>query len=325
MKKEEPDLSVIVPCFKSPSSLPNLVEEIKEVATSLHLSFEIILVCDACPSNTWQLIESIPNSKQVSAFLLGRNIGQHRATSFGISQASGALIATIDDDSQHLPHELSKLLSEYRKGFDLVYGLPENDEHSLVRNLASKCLKYTLSKLKVLPNANKISSFRLFNSKILAKRVHFASLVFNIDSLLLRNTKGVSSTVVRMNKRREGISNYSFLSLIKHSFNLIFSKMESLMFFVLLFGGVATLLSLMLLLLSIWSTAAGSVTVPGFATIIIFLTFAFSMNFLILGVLGRLLFMMFSHLQEEDLNIWIKDVKGARKALPYTPGTYKRL
>lgn len=313
MHKENLDLSIIVPCFKSPSSLPALVNEIRQVATSLNVRYEILLVCDACPSDTWSLIQSIPNAKQVRAFLLGRNIGQHKATFFGISHASGALIATMDDDYQHLPSELPKLFLEHKKGFDLVYGLPEVDEHSIVRNVASRSFKYLLSSLKILPNASKSSSFRLFNSRVLAKKMYLGSLVFNIDSLLLRNTSKVSATFVRMNKRIEGKSNYKLSTLIRHSFNLIFGQIENLMFFILLFGGIATLFSLMLLLLFTWSTVGGYITVPGFATIILFMTFAFSMNFIIMGFIGRILFMIVTHLREGESSVWIKEFKGEKR------------
>ena len=66
-----------------------------------------------------------------------RNYGQHNALLCGIRAARYEIVVTMDDDLQHPPEELPKLLAELNRGFEVVYGAPEKEQHGLWRDLAS--------------------------------------------------------------------------------------------------------------------------------------------------------------------------------------------
>jgi undecaprenyl-phosphate 4-deoxy-4-formamido-L-arabinose transferase len=76
---------------------------------------------------------------------LMRNYGQHNALLCGIRAAREAIIITMDDDLQHPPEELPRLLAKLAEGYDAVYGTPQVEQHGLWRDLASQVTKLALT------------------------------------------------------------------------------------------------------------------------------------------------------------------------------------
>ena len=72
-----------------------------------------------------------------------RNYGQHNALLCGIRAARFETIITMDDDLQHPPEEIHKLMAKLDEGFEVVYGFP-NEQHGLLRDIASGLTKLAL-------------------------------------------------------------------------------------------------------------------------------------------------------------------------------------
>ena len=79
-------------------------------------------------------------------FNLMRNYGQHNALLCGIRAARSSTRATMDDDLQHPPEEIHKLMAKLDEGFEVVYGFPEHEQHGLLRDVASGLTKLALQK-----------------------------------------------------------------------------------------------------------------------------------------------------------------------------------
>ena len=73
-----------------------------------------------------------------------RNYGQHNALLCGIRAAKYDVVVTIDDDLQHPPEEIPRLLEQLEHGFDVVYGAPEKEQHEFMRALASRITRLAL-------------------------------------------------------------------------------------------------------------------------------------------------------------------------------------
>jgi len=118
-------LSVVVPVFNSELSLPKLVERLKPVLDSICSQYEVIFVNDASRDGSWQVIQSLCRAwTWVRGIDLMRNYGQHNALLCGIRAACFDTVVTMDDDLQHPPEEIPKLLAKLAEGFDVVYGYP---------------------------------------------------------------------------------------------------------------------------------------------------------------------------------------------------------
>ena len=132
-------LSIVVPVYRSAAGLPLLIEELERVLPSLVQQYEIILVDDGSPDQSWAAIQTLAHENpHVRGFTLMRNYGQHNALLCGIREAQHEIIMTMDDDLQNPPDEIHKLLDKMSEGYDVVYGTPQHEQHGLLRDLARR-------------------------------------------------------------------------------------------------------------------------------------------------------------------------------------------
>ncbi len=241
-----PSLSVVVPAYRSAESLPLLVEELARVLPSIATDYEAILVNDGSPDRTWEVISDLARRYSwVHGVNLMRNYGQHNALLCGIRQARYELIATIDDDLQHPPQEIVRLLDKLCEGFDVVYGTPAREQHGLWRDLASQITKLALQSSMGVDIARSVSAFRVFRTQLRDAFASYSSPYVSIDVLLTWGTTRFAAVRVRHEPRTIGTSTYTFRKLVRHAINMItgFSvlplRVASLIGFVLaLFGAL---------------------------------------------------------------------------------------
>ncbi len=127
----------------------------------------MILVNDSSSDNSWKVIcELAQNCEWVHGIDLMRNYGQHNALLCGIREAKYDIIATIDDDLQHPPEELPRLLDQLAEGYDVVYGYPQKERHGLWRDLASRATKLALQNAMGVEIARHVGPFRVFRTPL---------------------------------------------------------------------------------------------------------------------------------------------------------------
>jgi undecaprenyl-phosphate 4-deoxy-4-formamido-L-arabinose transferase len=242
-------ISVVVPVYNSTLTLEQLTVRMAKVLSKLTKNFELILVNDHSLDQSWQVIEKLVKQYPwVVGVDLMRNFGQHNALLCGIRVSTQDIIITMDDDLQHPPEEIGKLLEELAKGYDVVYGTPIQDQHTLWRNLTSKITKLVLRNAMNTPIAPQISSFRAFRSHLCNAFADYKNHFVLLDVLLAWSTSNFSSVNVRHDPRYSGKSTYNLKKLIIHSLNLItgFSdlplRLASILGFVFAFFGFIVLI-----------------------------------------------------------------------------------
>ena len=214
--------SIVIPVYNSQGSLPILVKEIDAVMDREGWEHEIILVNDGSQDESWQVIEELASVyPSIRAFNLMRNYGQHNALLCGIRQAKNEVIITLDDDLQHPPGEIPKLLAKMEEGYDVVYGAPEEEKHSFWRNITSKLIKYILRKAMKISSAQTISAFRAFRTEVREAFSNYSGTYVSIDVLLSWGTTRFTSITVKHNERTIGKSRYTLKKLMNYAFTLI--------------------------------------------------------------------------------------------------------
>ena len=229
MANEPPDdvglprqLSIVVPCYKSTLSLDELVQRINAVFQDAPDQYEIVLVNDGSPDDTWTLIEKLARQHAaVRGVNLSRNFGQHNALLAGIRHARGELIVTLDDDLQHRPEDIPLLVEAIENGADLAYGNPEEEEHGRWRNTSSRLTKTAMAASVGVETAKIVSAFRCFRTSLREGFTTSEDPFVSIDVLLAWTTTQVTSVTVRMESRRYGKSNYTFRKLVRHTMNML--------------------------------------------------------------------------------------------------------
>jgi len=215
-------ISIVVPVYNSMESLPELVHRLEALFTSWRWRGEIVLVNDGSRDASWTVITELAAANpHVRGINLLRNYGQHNALLCGIRAASNAVIVTMDDDLQHPPEEIPKLVDSIRAGADVVYGAPDKQQHGMWRDLASWLTKLALQGSMGYAAARHVSAFRAFRGYLREAFRAYAGPFVSIDVLLTWATTRFAAVTVRQEPRRTGVSNYTFRKLVVHALNMM--------------------------------------------------------------------------------------------------------
>lgn len=241
-------LSVVIPVYRSEAILPELVRRLEAVLTAIADDFELVLVNDSSPDGSWNVICDLARRHSwIRAINLMRNYGQHNALLCGIRIARYDVIVTMDDDLQHPPEEIPKLLAKLAEGYDVVYGTPEQEQHGLGRDLASWFTKLALQNVMGAEIARRVCAFRAFRGQVAKAFEHYEGSFVSIDVLLTWGTNRFASIPVNHRPRKQGTSGYTFRKLMTHAMNMMtgFSTMPlqiaSLIGFIFTFFGFLVL------------------------------------------------------------------------------------
>src|SRR6266704_6957779 len=131
---EQRSISVVTPVYNGEASVGELCRRLAEVLPRISAEYEIILVNDGSRDRSWETISELSSRfATVRGLNLMRNYGQHNALLCGIRAAKYDVIVTMDDDLQHPPEEIPRLLAALAQGYDVVYGTPEHEQHGVGR------------------------------------------------------------------------------------------------------------------------------------------------------------------------------------------------
>ncbi|HXJ48973.1 MAG TPA: glycosyltransferase family 2 protein [Candidatus Acidoferrum sp.] len=217
-----PSVSVVVPAYRSAASLPDLVRELEPVLKIATASYELILVDDGSSDATWEVIEALAQGRDwIKGVRLMRNYGQHNALLCGIRRARYELILTMDDDLQHPPEEIPKLLKQLGPETDVVYGTPAVEQHGLWRDIATQVTKFALQSAMGAPIARKAGAFRVFRTQLRDAFATYDAPYVSVDVLLTWATTRFDAIKVRHQPRAIGASNYTFRKLVVHALNML--------------------------------------------------------------------------------------------------------
>lgn len=300
LKNGKPMHSVVIPVYRSEACLRELCKRVKDVMTANSLDFEIIFVEDCGGDGSWEIIEDLCRTEScVKGVRLGCNSGQHNALLCGIRMAAGSIVITIDDDLQHPPEEIPKLLQRLSEGFDVVYGTPEKQRHGLLRDLASQITKMVLQGTMGVETARNVSAFRAFRAFLRTAFNDYQGSFVSIDVLLTWGTKRFASVFVAHDQRKIGQSNYTFRSLATHAFNMMTGFSVVPLQIASMIGLLVTFLGAVVLAFVLIRYFSFGGKVPGFPFLASIITIFSGTQLLVLGIIGEYLARMHFDIMEK--------------------------
>ncbi len=303
-------ISVVIPVYRSEAILPELVRRLESVLGAIAESFELIPVNDCSPDRSWEVISKLAEQYSwIRPINLMRNYGQHNALLCGIRAARYDVIVTMDDDLQHPPGEIPKLLEVLAGGYDVVYGTPEQEQHGLGRDFASWVTKLALQNVMGAEVARQVSAFRVFRAQVAKAFAHYEGSFVSIDVLLTWGTNRFASTPVKHRTREQGTSGYSFRKLMTHAMNMMtgFSTMPLQM--ASLIGFVFTLFGLAVLAYVVIRYFVHGGSVPGFPFLASIIALFSGAQLFALGIIGEYLARMhFRSMQKPPYVVRVNDV-----------------
>lgn len=286
----EDSISIVIPVFNAEETLVPLVTRLLGCLQPRSAPVEVILVNDGSHDGSWAAIQELSAAHpEVRGIDLMRNYGQHNALLCGIRLARYNVVVTMDDDLQHPPEELPKLLSMLAQGYDVVYGTPDEERHGLWRDLASQLTKLVLRGAMGVETARKVSAFRVFRAQLRDAFAHYSSPYVSIDVLLAWSTTRFASVRVRHDPRPAGRSGYTFGKLVVHALNMMtgFSTWPLQLAGLIGFAFAVFGMGVLIYVLGRYLIQGGSV--PGFPFLASVIAIFSGAQLLALGIIGQYL------------------------------------
>ena len=298
-------ISVVVPVYRSENSVGLLVEELALELPKLADEFEVILVEDDGGDNSWAVIEQLSaDHRFVRGYKLMRNYGQHNALLCGIRAARYECIVTMDDDLQHPSARIKDLLDKLAEGYDVVYGSPTNEQHSILRNIASAATKLVLQGAMGADTARRVSAFRAFRTGLRESFSDYRGPLVNIDVLLTWGTTRFVAIPIDHRPRTIGNSTYTVGKLVTHAFNMITGFSTLPLRFANLLGLFLTAFGTVILVYIILSQLfAFQFEVPGFTFTASLIAIFAGAQLFALGIIGEYIARM--HLRIMDRPVYV--------------------
>lgn len=214
-------ISFVIPCYRSEHMIGKVIEEIRTTMAEMpKYTFEVILVNDCSPDNTFESIKKLAAQYAfVKGISLARNFGQHAALMAGFRHVTGDIVVCLDDDGQTPADEVGKLLEKMEEGYDVVYAKYEHKQHSAFRNLGSKVNEIMTRFMLGKPKELYISSYFAAKRFVIEDVIRYENSFPYVIGLVLRATKHITNVVVQHRDREEGTSGYTIKKLLGLWFN----------------------------------------------------------------------------------------------------------
>jgi undecaprenyl-phosphate 4-deoxy-4-formamido-L-arabinose transferase len=306
-------LSVVIPVYQSAKTLPMLTARLLAVLDGTGFHYELVFVDDSSPDDAWEVLQRLRADRpdRIIAIQLMRNYGQHNALMCGFRHTKGQFVITMDDDLQHPPEEILKLLEAIQtRGLDLVYGAYGTKEHHGLRNLGSRLVNgfYSI----VFKTGVTVTSFRIIRRELLESIFYYSLNYTFIDGLLAWSTQRIGDVPVEHRPRAEGRSGYSLSKLLVLAFNLFTNFSLLPLQLVTVCGFLSAVGGLTLAACYLVQYLLSNITVPGYASTIIAVLVLGGVQLLSLGIIGE-------YLGRLHLNVNRKPQYVVRHVVSHTP------
>ncbi len=297
-------ISVVSPVYKAPSILPELVDRLIIALTKITNSFEIILVDDGCPINSWSIVEELSNKHCfVRGIKLSRNFGQHYAITAGLDHAKGKWVVVMDCDLQDQPEEIQKLYDKTIIGYDCVLAARENRQDSFLKKFFSNAFYRILSELTGAKYDHRVANFGIYSQKVIQSLNQFREPIRYFPGLV--QYVGFKSVTINIEhaSRMEGKSSYNFKRLTNLALDIILAYSDKPLRIIIKLGLLISLLSFFYVGFSIWQWHTDQILVPGYTSLIASVWLLSGILISTLGVIGLYIGKTFEAVKSRPLYI----------------------
>lgn len=284
------EVSVVVPVYGSASILPALVGRLEEALLPVCGAdgFEVVLVHDCGPDNAWQVIETLAAHRPwLRGIELRKNAGQHNAIMAGLARASGRYIVTMDDDLQHDPDDVPRVLAALREGHDLCYVQFERKQHALWKRFGSWFNDFVARRLLKKPKGLYLSPFKGMRAAVRDEALRYDGPFVYLDGLLLQSTSNIVTVDAQHHARSDGRSGYSLRKSISLWLQMATSFSVTPLRFVSIAGIVASCFGFAMALLVLVKKMMSPEMAVGWASLIISVLLMGGLQLLALGAIGE--------------------------------------
>ena len=282
-----PDISVVVPVYACRDCLHDLVLRLDNTLGRLVADWEILLVNDACPQDSWETIGAIAEANpRVVGLDLSRNFGQHHAITAGLDHTRGEWVVVMDCDLQDQPEEIEKFFEAARKGYEVVWGRRNHRQDGFFKKLSSRMFYRVFDYFTDQESDPSIANFGIYHRKVIES---YRSLreQNRLFPLFVRWLGYRSARVdIRHGERLTGVSAYTLRKALALAMDSIVSQSNKPLKLAIKLGFAMSALSMLYGLYLIGRYFIYTIPVQGWTSVMVSLYFLSGLLLANMGILG---------------------------------------
>ena len=297
-------LSIISPIYKGEKMLEELVSRIEASVETFTNDYEIILVNDCSPDNSWTKIKEIcSRDKQVKGVNLSRNFGQHYAITAGLAESTGEWVTVMDCDLQDRPEEIPNLYNKAQEGFDTVFAQRVERKDKFTKRLSSTLFNATFAFLTDQEQDKTVGNFGIYSRKVINAVLSMGDSVRWFPIMVKWVGFNIGYLPVEHSERAEGKSSYSLRRLLSVASDNMVAFSNKPLRLMLQFGFIVVVLSIIIALFYLIRYLSGGIEVDGFTTMVISMWLLGGLMIMLIGMTGIYIGKIFDKTKERPLYI----------------------
>lgn len=303
-------ISIIVSVYNEEAALEEFYRESKPVFDGLSWDYELLFVNDGSTDRSLLVLKDFAAADpKVKVINFARNFGHEAAMLAGLDHASGDALVCMDADLQHPPECVAQIIEKFEAGYEIINMVrTRNQSAGFVKNITSDGFYKVInriSEVKLLANASDF--FAMTDQAAQVLRENYREKVRFLRGYV--QNIGFNKTTIEYEARARvaGESKYSIRKLFKFSINTILCFSDLPLKLGIYSGMLVGFLGLLVMLFTIYDWARYG-TPSGYATIVVLLCFMFAMLFVVVGIIGEYIAILFMELKDRPIYI-IRDTE----------------
>jgi polyisoprenyl-phosphate glycosyltransferase len=310
-QEKEPDVSVVVPVYRSAECLADLVGQVSAALNAAGRSYEIILVNDGSPDDSWaRIVDLAGRYPALTGVNLRRNFGQDNALMAGLARARGRVAVIMDDDLQHDPRDIPRLVAKVEEGCDVCYACFARKNQAWWKNAGSRLADLMANVVLGKPKAVYMSPFKAIRREVVDEIAKYEGPFPYVDGLIFRVTNSIAQVDAEHHRRLAGRSNYDLARSVAVWLKLATGFSPAPLRLAAYLGFFFAVIGLILAVYFLIQTLVGVGSPAGWASTTVAVLVLGGVQLACLGMVGEYLGRVFLHLNRRPQYVVKGEVRG---------------
>lgn len=306
MQEKIKKIDIIVPCYNEEEGLQNFVDTVEEAIEQIQgYEFTFIFVNDGSKDQTLNLMKQLAKQDDHIKFLsFSRNFGKEAAMYAGLEYAAGDYVVIMDADLQDDPEQLATMVQAMEEGYDCcATRRVDRKGEPPVRSWFARRFYRLMNRFTDVELVDGARDYRMMTRQMVEAILEVKERE--------RFSKGIFAWVgfdykwleYENRERKFGKTKWSFWSLTRYGIGGIIAFSTAPLKLMMLMGGLISFSSIIFMIIKIIKTLIKGIDVPGYASIVVIVSFLGGMNLFATGLAGIYIGNVYSETKKRPIYI----------------------
>ncbi|WP_188561501.1 glycosyltransferase family 2 protein [Hymenobacter frigidus] len=304
MSSTRPLLSVVSPVYRAEALVEELVRRIRASVEPLTQNYEIVLVDDRSPDDSWDIIKQLAVSdSRIQGIRLSRNFGQHQAITAGLDCSQGEWVVVLDCDLQDQPEEIPALLARAQLGYDLVLARRTNRQDSWSQKILSRLFYQVLTFLTDTPQDAAVANFGIYHRRVITAVLTMRENIRYFPTMVRWVGFRRAYLDVAHAERAIGLSSYGLGQRLRLALDILLANSDKPLRLTIKSGLLLAGGAFLFVPVTLFRYWVGQISQPGYASLIISIWFFSGLLLSVLGMVGLYIGKTFEQVKNRPIYI----------------------